>query len=138
MLTNWKPLKQTTFAEWKTPHKAELQAKLRSYNNAPKYMYGFEVPKNYAHAMRLDRDSGNTKWKDAVDTEMMIAQQPMMSPHDFTALATQHQPTVTPQMRRPSSSTLEPQHSDPIGTLQTQPVADSPLSQVTGKETTVD
>ena len=33
-------------------------------------MYGFVVPKNYAHAMKLDQECGNTKWKDAVDIEM--------------------------------------------------------------------
>jgi Reverse transcriptase (RNA-dependent DNA polymerase) len=45
------------------------QAKLRSYNTAPRYKYGFEVPKNYAHALRLDERNGNTLWKDAVATE---------------------------------------------------------------------
>ena len=45
-------------------------AKLRSYNTAPKYKYGFEVPRDYKHAMRLDERNGNTKWKDAVKTEM--------------------------------------------------------------------
>jgi hypothetical protein len=38
------------------------QAKLRSFRTAPKYMYGFEIPKNYDDALRLDRLHGNTKW----------------------------------------------------------------------------
>ena len=46
------------------------QAKLRSYNNAPKYKYGFEVPRNYAHAIRLDTQNRSTKWKDAIALEM--------------------------------------------------------------------
>jgi len=46
------------------------QAKLRSYNTAPKYKYGFEVPRNYEHAKEIDRQNGNTRWQDAVDLEM--------------------------------------------------------------------
>ena len=38
------------------------QAKLRSYNTAPKYKYGFEVPRNYVHALRLDELNKNTRW----------------------------------------------------------------------------
>jgi hypothetical protein len=46
------------------------QAKLRSYNTAPKYKYGFEVPRDFRHALRLDALHGNTKWQDAVSTEL--------------------------------------------------------------------
>ena len=46
------------------------QAKLRSYNTAPKYKYGFEVPRNYVHALRLDELNKNTKWQDSVNTEL--------------------------------------------------------------------
>ena len=46
------------------------QAKLRSYNTAPKFKYGYEVPRNYAHALRLDTKAGNTKWQDAVVLEL--------------------------------------------------------------------
>ena len=43
------------------------QAKLRSYNTAPKYKYGFEVPRNYEHATELDRrNNNNNKWKEAI------------------------------------------------------------------------
>ena len=38
------------------------QAKLRSFNTAPRYKYGFEVPRDYAHAMRLDERNKNSKW----------------------------------------------------------------------------
>ena len=47
------------------------QAKLRSYNMAPRYKYGFEVPRNYEHAMCLDQKNKNTRWKDAVSLELM-------------------------------------------------------------------
>ena len=46
------------------------QAKLRSYNTAPKYKYGYEVPRDYRHALRLDELNKNTKWQDAVRTEL--------------------------------------------------------------------
>ena len=46
------------------------QAKLRSFRTAPKYMYGYEIPKHYADALRLDRLHGNTKWQDATKAEM--------------------------------------------------------------------
>ena len=45
------------------------QAKLRSFNNAPRYKYGFEVPRDYRHAMRLDERHGNHKWADAINLE---------------------------------------------------------------------
>ena len=41
------------------------QAKLKSYRSSPVYKYGFEVPRDHAHAMDLDRKNGNTKWHDA-------------------------------------------------------------------------
>ena len=46
------------------------QAKLRSFRLAPRYKYGFEVPRNYAHAICLDEQAGNTKWQDATRLEM--------------------------------------------------------------------
>ena len=48
------------------------QAKLRLYRTSPKYMYGYEVPKDYAHAVRLDEQNKNTKWQ---DTTMLEIQQ---------------------------------------------------------------
>ena len=46
------------------------QVKLRSYQTAPCYKYGYELPKNYEHAVQLDKRNGNTKWQDAVKLEM--------------------------------------------------------------------
>ena len=45
------------------------QAKLRSFNTAPRFKYGFEIPKNYNHAVFLDNQNGNTKWQDAAKLE---------------------------------------------------------------------
>jgi hypothetical protein len=41
------------------------QEKLRSFRTAPRFKYGFEIPKDFDHAMFLDRRNGNTKWLDA-------------------------------------------------------------------------
>ena len=46
------------------------QANLRSYRYAPKYMFGFEVPRNYNHALELDKKNGNTRWQDCTKVEM--------------------------------------------------------------------
>ncbi len=46
------------------------QAKLHSYRNAPKYMFGYEIPCDYEHAKHLDKINGNTKWQDCMKLEM--------------------------------------------------------------------
>ena len=46
------------------------QAKLRSYNSAPRYKYGYEVPRDYHHAIAIDQKTGNTKWQDATKLEL--------------------------------------------------------------------
>jgi hypothetical protein len=46
------------------------QAKLRSFGTATKYKYGYEIPKSYEHATRLDAQAGNTQWQDATALEM--------------------------------------------------------------------
>jgi hypothetical protein len=45
-------------------------AKLRSYRTAPRYKYGYEVPRDYNHAVELDTRNGNTKWQDSTKLEM--------------------------------------------------------------------
>ena len=46
------------------------QAKLRSYRHAPKYMFGFEIPRNYAHALELDKRNKNNRWKECTQLEL--------------------------------------------------------------------
>ncbi len=46
------------------------QAKLRSYKYSPKYSYGFEIPKDYEHAVELDRKNKNTRWQDCTNLEL--------------------------------------------------------------------
>jgi hypothetical protein len=46
------------------------KAQLRSYNTAPRYKYGFEVPRTYEQALRLDKKNGNTLWEDVATLEL--------------------------------------------------------------------
>ena len=41
------------------------QAKLKSFRVSPQYKYGFEVPKNFKYAEKLDKKNENTKWMDS-------------------------------------------------------------------------
>jgi hypothetical protein len=68
-LDGWKRFKRLAKRQKKLFRMAN-QAKLRSYNSAPKYKYGFEVPRDYKHAIWLDKRNGNTKWFDATKLEM--------------------------------------------------------------------
>jgi hypothetical protein len=45
------------------------QAKLHSYRSAPRYKYGFEVPRDFKHAIRLDERNGNSRCQDAIKLE---------------------------------------------------------------------
>ena len=47
------------------------QVKLQSYCTAPRYMNGFEIPKNYKHAVFLDERNGNDKWQQATSLEFV-------------------------------------------------------------------
>jgi hypothetical protein len=40
------------------------QAKLKSFHTAPKYKYGYEIPRTYEQAKCLDDKIGNTLWGD--------------------------------------------------------------------------
>jgi hypothetical protein len=46
------------------------QAKLHSFQNKPKFMFGVQIPRNHADAMELDARNGNTKWRDAELVEL--------------------------------------------------------------------
>jgi hypothetical protein len=47
------------------------QAQLRSFHLAPKYKYGFEIPRDYKHVIELDEKHGTTRWVDATSLEMV-------------------------------------------------------------------
>jgi hypothetical protein len=46
------------------------QAKLKSFNNAPKLKNGYKIPQTYEPAMQFDMKNGNTKWQDAIALEL--------------------------------------------------------------------
>jgi hypothetical protein len=46
------------------------QAKRKSFNTAPKYKYGYEIPRTYEQAKHLDQRNGNTLWGDATVLEL--------------------------------------------------------------------
>jgi hypothetical protein len=46
------------------------QAKLKSFNTAPKYKYGFEIPRTYKQAKCFVQRNGNTLWGDATILEL--------------------------------------------------------------------
>jgi len=67
-LEGWKRFKGIAKREKKLLRMAN-QAKLRSYRTAPKYKFGYEVPRDFAHAVQIDAKCGNTKWQDATTLE---------------------------------------------------------------------
>lgn len=66
----WKRFRTVSRRQKKLFRRANL-ARLRSFRVTPKFMYGFEIPRDYRHAVELDRINGNTKWQDAVKMELV-------------------------------------------------------------------
>jgi hypothetical protein len=46
------------------------QAKLKSFHTAPKYKYGYEIPRTYEQAKQIDAKNGNILWGDATVLEL--------------------------------------------------------------------
>jgi hypothetical protein len=46
------------------------QAKIKSFNTAPRYKYCYEIPRTYEQAKQLDQKNGNTLWGDATALEL--------------------------------------------------------------------
>ena len=46
------------------------KSKYRQARVSRKYIHGWEVPRDYAHALQLDIHNGNNKWKEAIDLEI--------------------------------------------------------------------
>ena len=46
------------------------KSKYRPARASRKYKHGWEVPRDYAHALQLDIHNGNNKWKEAIDLEI--------------------------------------------------------------------
>jgi hypothetical protein len=65
----WKRLKSITKRE-KMLKQLIHQVKLRLYRTTQKFKYGFEFPREYNHAMELDKRNGKPKWTNATKLEM--------------------------------------------------------------------
>ena len=50
--------------------RAVKQSRIRQVRASARYQHGFQVPKDYNDAMRLDKENGNTHWQDAMDLEL--------------------------------------------------------------------
>jgi hypothetical protein len=46
------------------------QACIKVTRNAPRYKFGYHIPRNYNEAMQFDLMNGNTLWREATDLEM--------------------------------------------------------------------
>ena len=46
------------------------QVKFRNFGNELKFKYGFEIPKNFKHTVKIDKQNGNTLWQDATKLEL--------------------------------------------------------------------
>ena len=55
-----------------TPQKIcqDIQKTHQSCQTSARYQHGFQVPKDYNDAIRLDKEYSNTHWQDAIDLEL--------------------------------------------------------------------
>ena len=67
--TGWKHLKRYVKTS-KRLIRAVKQSRIRQVRASARYQHGFQVPKDYNDAMRLDKENGNTHWQDAMDLEL--------------------------------------------------------------------
>ena len=67
--TGWKHLKRYAKTS-KRLIRAVKQSRIRQVRASARYQHGFQVPKDYNDAMRLDKENGNTHWEDAMDLEL--------------------------------------------------------------------
>ena len=67
--TGWKRLKRYAKTS-KRLIRAVKQSRIRQVRASARYQHGFQVPKDYHDAMRLDKENGNTHWQDAMDLEL--------------------------------------------------------------------
>ena len=67
--TGWKHLKRYAKTS-KRLIRAVKQSRIRQVRASARYQHGFQVPKDYNDAMRLDKENGNTHWQDAMVLEL--------------------------------------------------------------------
>ena len=66
--TGWKHLKRYAKSS-KRLIRAVKQSWIRQVRASARYQHGFQVPKDYNDAIRLDKENSNTHWQDAMDLE---------------------------------------------------------------------
>jgi hypothetical protein len=47
------------------------QSDIKATCNAPRYKFGYRIPRNYSEAMQFDLKNGNTLWREATDLDML-------------------------------------------------------------------
>ena len=62
---SWKRFKAIARREKKLTRMIN-QAKRKSFCEAPKFMFGYQVPQTPEEALEFDKKNGNTKWADAI------------------------------------------------------------------------
>ena len=67
--TGWKHLKRYAKTS-KRLIRAVKQSRIRQVRASARYQHGFQVPKDYNDAIRLDKENSNTHWQDAMDPEL--------------------------------------------------------------------
>ncbi len=68
IIDEWKRYKSIAKKQKKMFQMAN-QAKLRSFRTAPKFQYGFEIPRNFVHGIQLDKRNGNNRWGESTILE---------------------------------------------------------------------
>ena len=67
--TGWKHLKRYAKTS-KRLIRAVQQSRICQVRASARYQHGFQVPKDYNDAIRLDKENSNTHWQDAMDLEL--------------------------------------------------------------------
>ena len=67
--TGWKHLKRYAKTS-KRLIRAVKQSRIRQVRASARYQHGFQVPKDYNDAIRLDKENSSTHWQDAMDLEL--------------------------------------------------------------------
>ena len=67
--TGWKHIKRYAKTS-KRLIRAVKQSRIRQVRASARYQHGYQVPKDYNDAIRLDKENSNTHWQDAMDLEL--------------------------------------------------------------------
>ena len=68
-LPEWKKLKHIAKHQ-KTLTRAINQTKIRQVRRSATYQFGYPIPRDYKHALELDKLNGNSRWYDATKKEL--------------------------------------------------------------------